>query len=266
MTEKEKLSFDSGYFRPEEKPFIDQIGDILLKSQTMYTPQLTDFLNKREQLILNNLINKYDDLFVHYFGGYTGAERVRGLIAPDYFVPKDSDFKISMYEIRYPEKFANLHHGQILGSLTGSGVERDHFGDIITDGERWQFFVFDQMDNYIEEQVKKIGPYKVHLIQKNFSELLLPKDDSVDEVVNVQSLRIDTIIATVYDLSRQLAKSLVEHGKVQLNWVSNRNASTFVTMNDTLSVRGYGRVRVNDIMGKSKNNKYILFVNVIRNK
>lgn len=263
MTEKENVSLKSGYFRPEEKPFIDKMSDLLLRTQTMYIPQLTDFLNLREQLILNNLVNKYDDLYVHYFGGFEGAERVRGIIAPDYFVPKESDFKISMFEIRYPEKFASLHHGQILGALTGSGVERDHFGDIITDGENWQFFVFDQMKDFVSEQVQKIGPYKVHLSQKSFKELLLPKDDSHDEVINVHSLRLDTVVATAYDLSRQTAKTLVEHGKVQINWVPNKNASSFITINDTLSVRGYGRVRINDIMGKSKSNKYILFVNII---
>ena len=259
-----KTIIGGGFFRPEEKTFIDKISDILLKAQTMYTPQLTDFLNLREQKILNNLINKYDDLYVHYFGGYDNAERVRGIIAPDYFVPKESDYGISMYEIRYPEKFANLHHGQILGSLTGSGVERDRFGDIITDGENWQFFVFDSMSDYIEEQVKKIGPYKIHLIEKNFNEILLPKDESTDETISVQSLRLDTIIADVYDLSRQNSKALVDHGKVQINWVVNKNASSFVTITDTLSVRGYGRIRVNDIMGRSKNNKYLLSVNIIK--
>lgn len=263
MDEKRTV-IGGGFFRPEEKIFIDKISDILLKAQTMYTPQLTDFLNLREQTILNNLINKYDDLYVHYFGGYDNAERVRGIIAPDYFVPKDSDYEITMYEIRYPEKFANLHHGQILGSLTGSGVERDRFGDIITDGENWQFFVFKSMSDYIEDQVKKIGPFKIHLIEKNFSDLLLPKDESVDENISVQSLRLDTIIADVYDLSRQSAKALVDHGKVQINWVVNKNASSFITITDTLSVRGYGRIRINDIMGKSKNNKYILSVNIIK--
>ncbi|WP_368790911.1 RNA-binding protein [Companilactobacillus farciminis] len=253
-----------GYFRPEEKPFIDKISDILLKAQTMYTPQLTDFLNLREQTILNNLINKYDDLYVHYFGGFGNAERVRGIVAPDYFVPRDSDFGIAMYEIRYPEKFANLHHGQILGSLTGSGVERDRFGDIITDGENWQFFVFDSMSEYIEEQVKKIGPYKIHLIKKDFSEVLLPKDESVDETVLVQSLRLDSIISTVYGLSRQNSKALVDHGKVQINWVVNKNASAFIAITDTLSVRGFGRIRINDIMGRSKNSKYILLVNIFK--
>ncbi|MFH5810957.1 RNA-binding protein [Companilactobacillus sp. FL22-1] len=259
-----KTIMGGGFFRPEEKMFIDKISGILLKAQTMYTPQLTDFLNLREQTILNSLINKYDDLFVHYFGGYEGAERVRGIIAPDYFVPKDADFEIEMFEIRYPEKFANLHHGQILGSLTGSGVERDRFGDIITDGENWQFFVFKSMSDFIEEQVKKIGPYKIHLIEKRFDELLLPKDESTDENISVQSLRLDTIIADVYDLSRQSAKALVDHGKVQINWVVNKNASSFITMTDTLSVRGFGRIRINDILGRSKNNKYILSVNIIK--
>ncbi|GEO77867.1 S4 domain-containing protein [Companilactobacillus mindensis DSM 14500] len=263
MDEKKKI-IGGGYFRPEEKPFIDKMSDLLLKAQTMYTPQLTDFLNLREQTILNNLINKYDDLYVNYFGGYNNAERVRGIIAPDYFVPKEADYELTMYEIRYPEKFANLHHGQILGSLTGSGIDRDRFGDIITDGENWQFFVFKSMGSYIEDQVKKIGPYKIHLTEEGFDELLLPKDESTDEKINVQSLRLDAIIATVYDLSRQSAKALVDHGKVQINWVVNKNASSFVTITDTLSVRGYGRIRINDIMGRTKNDKYILFVNIIK--
>jgi Uncharacterized conserved protein, contains S4-like domain len=102
------------------------------------------------------------------------------------------------------------------------------------------------------------------LSEKSFDELLLPKDDSVDDKINVQSLRLDTIIAEVYNLSRQNSKSLVEHGKVQINWVVNKNASSFVTITDTLSVRGFGRIRINDIMGRSRNNKYILFVNIIK--
>ncbi|MFD1471456.1 RNA-binding protein [Companilactobacillus mishanensis] len=265
MDDEEKVSLNSSYFRPEEKPFIDKIGDLLLRTQTMYIPQLTDFLNMRERAILDNLVNKYDDLFVHYYGGYEGAERVRGIIAPDYFVPKESDFKISLFEVRYPERFANLHHGQILGSLTGSGVERDHFGDIITNGKAWQFFVFKDMAKFISEQVDKIGSFKVHLTEKDIKkDLIMPIDESADETVNVQSLRLDTIISTIYDISRTQSKALVDHGKIQLNWVPNRNASAFVTLYDTISVRGYGRIRINDIMGKSKNNKYIIFVNVIR--
>lgn len=265
MSDKEKVNMNGGFFRPEEKPFIDKIGDLLLRTQSMYIPQLTDFLNLRQRAILDNLVNKYDDLFVHYYGGYEGAERVRGIIAPDYFVPKQSDFKIALYEVRYPERFANLHHGQILGSLTGSGIDRDHFGDIITDGKRWQFFVFDDISKYIEQQVDKIGSFKVHLIKKDFqNDLLMPIDESDDETINVQSLRLDTIIAEVYDLSRTQTKSMVEHGKVQLNWVPNRNPSAFATIYDTISVHGYGRIRVNNIMGKSKNNKYIIFVNVIK--
>ncbi|WP_300558625.1 YlmH/Sll1252 family protein [Companilactobacillus sp.] len=265
MSDKEKVNMNGGFFRPEEKPFIDKICDLLLRTQSMYIPQLTDFLNLRQRAILDNLVNKYDDLFVHYYGGYEGAERVRGIIAPDYFVPKQSDFKIALYEVRYPERFANLHHGQILGSLTGSGIDRDHFGDIITDGKRWQFFVFDDISKYIEQQVDKIGSFKVHLIKKDFqNDLLMPIDESDDETINVQSLRLDTIIAEAYDLSRTQTKSMVEHGKVQLNWVPNRNPSAFATIYDTISVHGYGRIRVNNIMGKSKNNKYIIFVNVIK--
>lgn len=265
MSDKQKVNINGGFFRPEEKPFIDKIGDLLLRTQSMYIPQLTDFLNLRQKTILDNLVNKYDDLFVHYYGGYVGAERVRGIIAPDYFVPKQSDFKESLYEVRYPEKFANLHHSQILGSLTGSGMDRDHFGDIITDGKRWQFFVFENTGKFVEQQIDKIGPFKVHMIKKDVqNDLLMPIDDSEDETINVQSLRLDTIISDVYDQSRTQAKSMIEHGRVQLNWVVNRNASSFVTLYDTISVRGFGRIRINDILGRSKNNKYIMYVNVIR--
>ncbi|WP_129044829.1 RNA-binding protein [Companilactobacillus metriopterae] len=254
-----------GFFRSEEKPFINRMSELLLNAETTYSPQITDFLNQREVTILDSLSGQYEGIYVHYFGGYNNSERVRAIIAPDYYQPEDDDFKIALYEIRYPERFANLSHGQILGSLTGTGIKRDKIGDIITNGKKWQFFVIDKMGEYLKEQLTKVGSFKVHIREKKFVEMILPINESHDKVINVQSLRIDTIIATVYDMSRQNAKSLVEHNRVQLNWTSNTNPSTFVGIGDTLSIRGFGRIKINDLMGKSKNNKFILFVNIIHN-
>ena len=50
-------------------------------------------------------------------------------------------YQIQPYEIDYPQKFIQINHSAVLGTLANSGIDTDTFGDIITDGNgEWQFF------------------------------------------------------------------------------------------------------------------------------
>ena len=63
-----------------------------------------------------------------------------------------SMFKITLFEIAYPHKWAKLTHSQILGVLTHLGIKLDTFGDIINDENgTWQFFVKTELKNYFLE-------------------------------------------------------------------------------------------------------------------
>lgn len=254
----------SDFFRPEEARFVQRIEEIFQRVERTNYLQLTDFFNMREQYIVENIANRYPNVKIFAEGGYYGSERKRIIIAPEYYELNKQDFEMSLIEIRYPIKFIHLKHSQILGALVHLGIDRDFFGDIITDGKKWQFLVKDQMTDYVLSNMQKIGNNTVHLSKIEKDQILLPTDDSNNENITTQSFRLDSIISTVYNVSRQNAKDLVGSGKVTINWVKTSKVDYFVSINDTISVRGYGRIRVVEIYGQTQNSKWKIMVNVIR--
>lgn len=252
------------HFRKEEQPFIDLVESWVVQVQQQYAPYLTDFLDPRQQYIVEMLIGKRGEVRAMFRGGYEAAERKRALIYPEYFEPNAEDFNLSLIEINYPDKFSTLSHGQILGSLVGSGLKREMFGDIMSDGMRWQFFVSGSVLDYVLAQVSKIGKTTVRLEQKNYTDLLVPIDDWTIEHDTVSSLRIDTVISSVYNISRQRAKELVTGGKVKLNWAAYDRPDFELGIRDILSIRGFGRIQIREIEGKSKKDKWRVELGVLR--
>lgn len=252
------------HFRPEERPFIDAVGDWLEQVESQYAPYLTNFLDPRQAYILETLTRENSDLKFMFFGGYEQAERCRCMIYPEYFKPTKDDFEIIMIEIKYPQKFTELSHGKVLGTLMSAGMRRDYFGDIISDGERWQVFLARETSNYIESQITKIGRVTVHLEEKPYTEIIVPKDSWSEENATASSLRLDVIISTVYNISRQRSKQLVETGKVKVNWSVNERSDYLLDLLDVISIRGFGRIQIQAIEGKTKKEKIRLRLGVLR--
>lgn len=252
------------HFRKSEAPFVAQVLSWIDQAGTEYRPILTDFLDPRQAFILQSLVGEKGDLKYHLAGGYLDAERQRAIIAPDYFEPQEADFELQLFEIRYPVKFAQLSHGKILGTLVNAGIERDVFGDIMNEADRWQFFVTQSMASYVENQITKIGRVTVHIEPQRYTELIRPKDTWQFESTTVSSFRLDTIIATVYNLSRQRAKELVQGNKVKLNWQEFSKPDFELDLLDIVSVRGYGRIQLKSIDGQTRKEKYRVTLGVLR--
>lgn len=252
------------HFRSDERPFIDSIQDWLIQVERQYAPYLTDFLDPRQAYILETIIRQTPDICFQFFGGFEAAERVRCLIYPDYYQVQQEDFEISLFEINYPKKFASLSHGSILGSLLGSGIKRESFGDIISDGERWQLFLADEVKHYIQLQLTKIGSVSIHLEERRYTDIIMPQDGWVDEQLTVSSLRLDNVISSVFNISRQRSKQLVESGAVKLNWVESTRPDLVLDLLDIVSVRKFGRIQLRSIEGKTKKQKIRLGLGVLR--
>lgn len=252
------------HFRPEEKPFIDAVADWLEQVESQYAPYLTNFLDPRQAYILETLVRENSELKYSMYGGYEQAERCRCMIYPEYYQPELDDFETVMVEIKYPMKFTKLSHGKILGTLMSTGMKREFFGDIVSDGERWQIFLANETANYIEAQVTKIGKVTVHLEERPYTEIILPKDSWTEENVTVSSLRLDTIISTVYNISRQRSKQLVESGKVKINWTVNERPDYGLDLLDIISIRGFGRIQIQALEGTTKKEKIRLRLGVLR--
>ncbi len=252
------------HFRKDEHPFIDLVSNWLEQVEDQYAPVLTDFLDPRQAFILETLIRQNGELSFSFYGGYESAERRRAIIYPDYYEPTIDEYDICLFEIVYPTKFGQLSHGKILGTVVSTGVKREYFGDIISDGVRWQIFVKADIASYVALQVQKIGSFSVRLEEKKYVDILMPKDDWTLEKLTVSSLRLDNMISSVYNISRQRSKQLIEAGKVKINWTENKRPDFVLDLLDIVSVRRFGRIQIKEFEGKTKKEKYRLLLGVLR--
>lgn len=91
------------HFRQEEKEFIDQVLNWIDYVDKNYAGKLTDFLDPREQYIVQSIIGKERSCRVQFFGGAKQSERCRAFLHPDYYEPAEEDFQITLFEIIYPK-------------------------------------------------------------------------------------------------------------------------------------------------------------------
>ncbi|EUJ32087.1 putative RNA-binding protein ylmH [Listeria floridensis FSL S10-1187] len=252
------------HFRKEEYAFIDQILDITVQVENEYTPRLTDFLDPRQRFITETVIGSYETIRVEFFGGSEHSERKRALIYPDYYEPQEADFKIALFHIRYPVKFTALSHQKILGTLMSLGVKREVFGDILNEGEEWQFFLDEEMADYVSGQLEKIGKVNVMLEKIPLDDALISVEEWEEQMITTASLRLDAVLGSALNLSRQKAKQMVVSGLVKVNWKTIENPDFECEEQDVLSARGYGRLKLMLIHGRTKKNKIRLDIGFLK--
>ena len=78
------------------------------------------------------------------------------------------------------------------------------------------------------------------------------------------SLRLDSVISEIYNISRQRSKQLIESGKVKVNWTENTRPDFLLELLDIVSIRGFGRIQIQELEGKTKKEKYRVLFGVLR--
>ena len=248
------------HFRPEERDFIDQVLSWKDYVESSYSPKLTDFLDPREQHILKTLIGENGSITYKLFGGISEGERKRALIMPDYFLPTEKEFQINLFEIDYPIKFVSIEHPQVLGTIMSLGLKRGKFGDILMKDGRVQFFTASEISDYLKSNLESIGRASIRLKELALEEAITTDELWMEQAITVSSLRLDTIISGVHHISRQKSQLFIQQGLVKVNWTSIENVSFECAEGDLLSVRGYGRVKILSIEGRTKKDKWRIVV------
>jgi RNA-binding protein YlmH len=248
------------HFRQDEHEFIDQVLEWKETVINQYAAKLTDFLDPREQEIVSSVIGSNEDVLLAFHGGAGGAERKRALLHPSYLVPSPEDFQLKAYSISYPDKFVQIEHRQVLGSLMGVGLKRSKFGDIYFHNKQVQVMLCEEVSAFVEMQFKEVGRVKVSLSEVPLAELQIQEAHWEENSTTAASLRLDVIIASIYNLSRQKAQLLIGAKKVKVNWKLVEQTAFECQECDIISVRGFGRSRLITIDGKTKKDKWRIIV------
>lgn len=240
------------YFAGDERVTVDKMFSFYKKMSHGTQWLLTDFLDPGQRDILKTIVG--NDFFIQEDGGYEQAEKKRVYLSDRAIELSPADYRITAFEIAYPVKFASLNHSAILGTLANAGIELATFGDIITDGKgRWQFFGKSELTDFFTDQITRVGRQQVKL--KAVSSVLSPQDDGIEKTIVASSLRLDKILAESSGQSRSQIKTALASNLVKLNWHGTKNSNIIVKVNDILSVRYFGRVKVMKIE-TTKKNKY----------
>ncbi|MEW9501379.1 RNA-binding protein [Jeotgalibacillus marinus] len=250
------------HFRKEEREFIDQVLGWKMDVEAMYAPKLIDFCDPRQMYIIESIVGSTGEVLVAFEGG-DNSERKRALIYPSYFTPTIDDFDLQLLEIVYPYKFVQVEHKHVLGSLMGLGVKREKFGDILFSETKLQVVVAKELTSFILMNFTQIGKATVSIKERKWTDYLPPKAKWTSRFITLSSLRLDVVVAGALSMSRQKAQLLIKAGRVKVNFHSEEQTSFECAQGDILSVRGSGRLRIGEIEGKTKKDKWRLNVDFL---
>ncbi|MDZ5470718.1 RNA-binding protein [Bacillus sp. 31A1R] len=244
------------HFRKEEREFIDQVLDWKDHVENTYAPKLTDFLDPREQQIVKMIVGKQSDVRCDFFGGYDGSERRRALFYPDYYEVKQEDFQVQLFEVEYAKKFLTIAHKQVLGSLMSLGLKRGKYGDILIKDERVQFFTVKEIKDYVGLNLNSIGRATISVKELPLENSIQTDETWEEASTTASSLRLDTLLSAVFNISRQKSQLFIQQGHVKVNWTTVENTAFECGEADVLSLRGHGRAKISSIEGKTKKDKW----------
>ncbi len=207
----------------------------------------TCFLDPREIFEFENI---YKNAEYYLDGGFPETER-KILVIGTMEKSKDDDF-LCILEIKAQK---NLSHREVLGSLLGTGIKRDVVGDIIIQENIAYVAVLKEISKYLIQNLEKIGREKVSVrIIDNIDEIEI-KDNTKEINVTLASLRLDSAVSACYGLSREVSANLIKNAKVKLNYKEALNPSKQIKEEDLISVRGYGRFVVSQIVGETRKSR-----------
>ena len=213
--------------------------------------KLTGFLSPFEQEMAGVIANSLGELTVDFDGGYRGAERQRAAFCHADF-QGTPNFEIAVIKAEWNGEFARLGHRDVLGSIMSLGVDREYIGDIIATKDSARLLVDKKMADYFTANLTQIGGTTVKTTIDD-AENISPKEERTKEIKStVASLRVDSIAAAGFGMSRSKAAQEIAAEKIQLNWQTVKNASQSIKAGDVLSMRGRGRLEVAEIRGQTK--------------
>jgi len=188
------------------------------------------------------------------FGGYDKAERKLFGVFPEWQEPEEDEFPIAILKVtkKYEKE---LNHRHYLGTILSLGIERNKIGDILPVEDGATIFVLEDIAGFIKENITKIAGCGVDIEICNKKDIKIPEKrfELIDIVA--ASMRLDACLSAILKISRKEAKNLALSGKVLINHLEAKSEDAKLDMGDLLSIRGFGRVEVVEIGGKTRSDR-----------
>lgn len=212
----------------------------------------TPFLSLDEQEELYAASTHYE---VIAYGGFENAERKQMILLPQGYMGEYT-FTITILRSKYSSNFAKLSHRDVLGALMGLGIEREVVGDILIEEDHISIAVSDSIAPYVKDQLTQIGRCGVSF-EEYEGELSIQANIQYSKAT-ISSMRLDRICSTLAHMSRSKAQEMIQIGNVAVNGKVITDSSYIVECGKRISIRHYGKYVVEEILGTTKKENYVI--------
>ena len=163
------------------------------------------------------------------------------------------EFPVKYFKITNRSKFKQLEHKDYLGSLMGLGFKREMMGDLVVKDDSCYGVAGEEIYEFIAENMTSAGRNPVEI--EEISPSCVPQTEYEDIVATVPSMRFDSIISAVSNLSRTRAIQVIESGDAMLNYAPEKDKSAVVKEGDIVTIKRNGKYLIGRELGESKKGK-----------
>lgn len=241
------------YKEYEDRVLVNELLEYAKACTCGYIARHSDFLDPRQQKIAEDILVMYKSICYDFYGGIEESERAVCVIYDESYEITEEDIPITILSITWSKNSKKLAHRDFLGSILGCGIKREKIGDIILGDDRAYVACMSDISKYLLYNLNKVGSVAVSVSETNEAQ---KKEEKVKIISStVASLRLDSLIATGYGVSRAKAVEIVKSGKVKVNWEDTVSTSKEMKQEDVISVRGKGRIVLEEVSGTTKKDR-----------
>lgn len=227
-----------------------EIKNLIEKAQNFYMPVNSEIFFTPN--IYKKLPNKYENIFI-YTNGYTRKQI--------YLIPKDfeNEFSYFILKISVKNNFKLLKHKDFLGSILGLGLNRDMIGDLFVKNNECIVLVNETSKKIIEKNLTHISKNTCEIEEvKNFDYEYF-KLEYKELKVLTSSLRLDSLVKGILNISRNEAQNLIKQKEVLIDYEIIENNSYEIEGKEILTIRKKGKYLIEN-WSLTKKQKYLLQV------
>ena len=246
----------------EEKEILSRARELSARSFERGIYTRTNFLTEAEASFI---LEEKMAVKPTFFGGYEEAERCVALFGSEeeFGYPWESDLVILKIS-PLAQKFADaLSHRDFLGAILNLGIKRELLGDLLVYENSGYLICLGQIAPYLVENLKRVKhtSAKAEICEE------LPEGAGVcfeERFVVAASNRIDAVISSVWNLSRQEGKKLVEGARVSIRGKIVLSPEKNLSTGDRVSVKGFGRFYYDGEENKTRSGRDRIKVRIFR--
>lgn len=236
----------------EDLEFLKKIKSLINRAKFNGEISILKFLDIHKQEILKYSCGK--NVYLYMDGGYNEAEYKKAIISS--FEIKKPNFKIAILKLNYNPKYLTLNHRKVLACILDLGIKREMIGDIVFNDFNCYIMLSYEVKEFIIDNLRTISHVPVELIEYN-GEVIKKINYEITKAF-VTSLRLDSIIAAMYKISRAKAQDIIKSEFVKVNEAVILNVNHILKENDMVSVRGHGRFYLGNILGSSRSERIVI--------